>query len=384
MHLTHTLISLPKCIQSRPPAHKSSHYQTASAMLRVTIPPLTKAVLAFSTVVSVVVGIIRYSAYFALSAAKPGKQIEFSSIFVSYLTVVPAQSIVFPWAFFTAAYVELNLLSLVATLATLFYGARYCERVWGSRELAKFLLLVSSIPNFVVFIIFIVAFVITKNANYQFTTISGGLALQSGFLVAFKQLVPEHTIVLFRGIIKIRVKHLPALYLLTSTVFGFLGQPVNALLSWSGFFTAWIYLRFYRTLVSGGEFLPPPVTAGQADSGMANVVSTRGDASDTFSMANFFPDAIAPVISFISNRAFAFLVSIRLCTPFSQQDIETSNLRNGQFRQRFVAPLPGSVRAEAERRRALALKALDQRLSQVKKESGGLGETNFVPDDTEG
>ncbi|KAK9248512.1 eukaryotic integral membrane protein-domain-containing protein [Lipomyces tetrasporus] len=371
-------------------------------MLRVNLPPLTKATLAFSVLVSIVVAVIRYSAYFALSSNSPDKRIELSSIYVSYLTIVPAVSIVFPWTFVTATFVEQNLFALLIALATLYYGARYCERVWGTRELARFLLIVSVIPNVIVFVLYILGFAITRNTDVEFTTICGGVALQSAFLVAFKQLVPEHTVILFRGIIKIRVKHFPALFLLINSIFGLLGAHVTALLTWSGFFTSWVYLRFYRVsnVSSGVEFyssssiLPPPVTANGLTSPSTGPLgipgaphsphsstTTRGDASDTFSMANFFPDAIAPAVSYLSDKIFVALVKLHICVPFSQEDIEASNLRNGQFRQRFVAPLPGSVRAEAERRRALALQALDQRLSQGKKESTGLGETNFVPEE---
>ncbi len=48
---------------------------------------------------------------------------------------------------------------------------------------------------------------------------------------------------------------------------------------------------------------------------------------------------------------------MRICTPFSAADVSAS--RGDTFMQRGT---PGSARAEAERRRALALKALDQRL----------------------
>ncbi|KAK9366518.1 eukaryotic integral membrane protein-domain-containing protein [Lipomyces kononenkoae] len=377
---------------------------SASGMLRVNLPPLTKATLASSVLVSILVAIVRYSAYFTLISITPNKRIDLSSVYVSYLTVVPAISIVFPWTFITASFVEQNLIALLIAIATFYYGAKYCERVWGSRELAKFLLIVSGIPNFIVFLLYILAFVITGNTDVVFTTICGGVALQSAFLVAFKQLVPEHTVILFRGIIKIRVKHFPALFLLINTIFGLFGAHVAALLAWSGFFTSWIYLRFYRisNVSSGVEFyssssiLPPPVTANGLSSPSSapaaisgsphsphHVATTRGDASDTFSMANFFPDAIAPAVSFVGDRLFSVLVKLHICVPFSQEDIEASNLRNGQFRQRAVAPLPGSVRAEAERRRALALQALDQRLAQGKKESTALGETNFVPEENE-
>lgn len=217
--------------------------------------------------------------------------------------------------------------------------------------------------------------------------IHGGVALQSGFLVAFKQMVPEHTVVLFRGLIKIRVTQLPGLLLLVNSLLGIFGAPVTAMLTWAGFFTSWIFLRFYRVsnLPFGAEYysasvpgmLPAPATAEQP-------AATRGDASDTFSFANFFPDAVSPLVSYISEKIFAVFVKLHLCTPFSQEDVDASNVRNGPLRQRFVAPLPGSARAEAERRRALALKALDQRLSQSKKDTiGELGETTFTPEENQ-
>ncbi|KAK9475641.1 eukaryotic integral membrane protein-domain-containing protein [Lipomyces japonicus] len=359
-------------------------------MLRVNLPPLTKVLLAFSAVASVVVFVVRYSAYIALTKATPDKHIDLASIYVSYLTIVPGVSIVFPWTFLTAAFIEQNLFALLIHLGTLYYAARYCERIWGSVELARFLALVTIVPNLVTFILYILAFVFTGNTDYEFVTIFGGVAIQSAFLVAFKQLVPEHTVVLFRGIVKIRVKHFPALFLLINTIFGILGARINAVFTWTGFFTSWVYLRFYRQapLQATAEAyagLPPPVTSnGIAVTGTTGATRPiRGDASDTFSLANFFPDALAPFIGKISDATFAFFVNLRLCTPFSAEDIEASNIGNGQFRQRFVAPLPGSVRAEAERRRALALKALDQRLSQGKKESTGLGETNFVPEENQ-
>ncbi|KAK9427377.1 eukaryotic integral membrane protein-domain-containing protein, partial [Lipomyces doorenjongii] len=102
---------------------------------------------ALSVLVSIIVAIIRYSAYFALSSTCPDKRIDLSSIYVSYLTIVPAVSIVCPRTFITATFVEQNLFALLIAVATLYYGARYCERVWGTRELAKFLIIVSVITS---------------------------------------------------------------------------------------------------------------------------------------------------------------------------------------------------------------------------------------------
>jgi hypothetical protein len=86
----------------------------------------------------------------------------------------------------------------------------------------------------------------------------------------------------------------------------------------------------------------------------------RGDASETFSFASFFPDKIQPPINAVGNIVFNFLVTIGVCRPWSQGDVELSNARAEQrdggasytlgSASRTAAPV-GSARAEAERRR---------------------------------
>ncbi|KAK9462503.1 eukaryotic integral membrane protein-domain-containing protein [Lipomyces oligophaga] len=350
------------------------------APLRISLPPLTKGVLVLLTLLTLVDTAIRYTTYLHTT----GREHNLELIYVPYITLIPSVSIIFPWTFLTATYVEEGIFAFAISFATLMYGSRYCERVWGWSELAKFLAIVGGFSNLAVFIALYAHVIITGSVQYEFRTINGTVALQAGFLVALKQLVPEHAVVLFRGLLKVRVKSLPALFLLLNTIIGLFEAEVNLILTWAGFFTAWIYLRFFRISTLSGV-LPSPVTSENPDVNMPT--TTRGDASDTFALAGFFPDSFAPLVDSIATYIFGFLVKIHVCTPFSEEDIDAANQRNNQIRQRFVAPLPGSVRAEAERRRALALKALDQRLSQNKKETTGiagagssLGETNFVPD----
>jgi hypothetical protein len=85
--------------------------------------------------------------------------------------------------------------------------------------------------------------------------------------------------------------------------------------------------------------------------------SLRGDASETFAFAEFFPGPVKPVVAAVSDQIFEVLVAMRLCSPFSHADMST---RGDRALQRGT---PGTARAEAERRRAIALKALDQRLN---------------------
>ena len=84
----------------------------------------------------------------------------------------------------------------------------------------------------------------------------------------------------------------------------------------------------------------------------------------------------------MSNLLYECLVSLKLHTPFTAEDVETSN---EQTNARHDFGLPGMMnhglyndsgsarREEAGRRKALALKALDQRLF--------LSSANPIPDD---
>jgi hypothetical protein len=186
-------------------------------------------------------------------------------------------------------------------------------------------------------------------------TISGGIALQASFLVSFKQLVPEHTVNLLK-VIRMRVKHFPAMFLLANTISGLVfGTETALFLAWLGFLVSWTYLRFYRTS-------PVLTTATGSES-----ASIKGDASDTFAFAYFFPEVSHPFIEPVASTIYNILITLRVCTPFSAEDIDASN---ESAIARAEGGLPSIMsgrgsgrREEAERRRALALAALDQRLN---------------------
>lgn len=163
--------------------------------------------------------------------------------------------------------------------------------------------------------------------------------------MAFSQLVPAHTVTLFRGVLSSRVPRFPLIYIGLITFANFTPWVSGASLPLAlfGFLTSWTYLRFYKTVF-------PDLDSSQP-------TSMRGDASETFAFAEFFPAPVKPFAAAFADQVFNVLVSMRICTPFSQADISAA--QGNTFHQR---PAPGGVRAEAERRRALALKVLDQRL----------------------
>ncbi|KAK0651224.1 eukaryotic integral membrane protein-domain-containing protein [Cercophora newfieldiana] len=301
---------------------------------RINIPPVTRILLIVLALQSVLSAAIRYRQWTA-----------HSEIVIPYLNLIPQLSLVYPWTFVSTTLVESNIFTLSIACLTLYHGGRYLERAWSSREFAKFLLVSSLIPNVLSFATMIVLFAFTRNERWTLTTIAGTIPLQISFLVAFSQLVPAHTVTLFRGLLSLRVPRFPLLYIGVVTFLCLTPILTSAsfLLAIFGFLTSWTYLRFYKPVF-------PDLDTSQPS-------SLRGDASETFAFAEFFPGPVRPFVAGISNQIFDALVAVRICTPFSAADHHTA--RGDGFGQRGA---PGSARAEAERRRALALKALDQRL----------------------
>ena len=226
------------------------------------------------------------------------------------------------------------------------------------------------------------------------TSINGSIPLQISFLIAFSQLLPAHTVTLFRGVVSLRVPRFPMIHILAISILSLttLLSIASFLLVNTAFITSWTYLRFYKSALPDLESSQPS--------------SLRGDPSESFAFAEFFPDPVKPTVAALAARIFDVLVSLRLCTPFSAADISAS--RGEAHSQRGG---PGGARAEAERRRAVALKALDQRLSAATTAGPGskpsapqpqtaqpsvqvqaqpnsqpemLGETSYVPDREDG
>lgn len=312
---------------------------------RLNLPPLTRILLIVLGGTSIIYQVVRLNDW-----TPPHDP--------SFLALVPQWALFRPWVYFTATFAEQNLVTLLIAGITLFYGGKYLERAWDSREFGKFVLLVTVTPNFVASLLYVLWFAITRDDDTAWTTIQGSVALQAAFLVAFKQLVPEHTVTILKGVVKIRVKHFPSIFLVANTLSGFLlGTDTALVLAWLGFLTSWTYLRFYKTQTD---------LSGASTGG----VKIRGDASETFAFAYFWPDVVQPPIAAFADGIYNALVALRICTPFSAEDVESGN---EQATARGEGGLPsllspgsrrggGGKREEAERRRALALKALDQRL----------------------
>ena len=126
---------------------------------RINIPPLTRGLLVSLVVLSFLNAGARYRSWQVDRTTSVGSR----QYYAPYLTIIPGMSVAYPWVFLTATLAEQNLFGLLFTGVTLFYGGRYLERAWSSTEYMKFIALISGIPNVLTFLIYVSAFVITKD-----------------------------------------------------------------------------------------------------------------------------------------------------------------------------------------------------------------------------
>ncbi|KAI5297273.1 pre-mRNA-splicing factor rse1, partial [Ascosphaera pollenicola] len=255
---------------------------------------------------------------------------------VAYLILVPWKVLFNPWALVTATLVEHNLSTVLITAPTVFYGGKYLERAWGSSEFAKFMLVVALMTNLALTVIYVLWSLVVED---------------------IASLVPEHTVTVLKGVFKMRVKHFPAVFIVLNAIGSLLIFKNVAMfnLSWIGLVVSWTYLRFFKR---------QPDLSGTSTSPRATI---KGDASDIFAFACFFPDVMQPAVSSVTDKIYDIFVQLKIIKPWTDELIASSN---EQAVARGQAGLPSLLnsggrsrkREEAERRRALALKALDQRL----------------------
>ncbi|KAF9207674.1 hypothetical protein BGZ49_010783 [Haplosporangium sp. Z 27] len=303
------------------------------------VPPLTKSISTGMTVMTVLGLVLRFRDMAMLGYSDEDSTNTGGSTFANAeATLIPLLALV-PFIFNTAI---------------LLGSGKYLERAWGSRELFKFLAVTSVGSMLGIYFTCLFEYIVRGNEDILYVPVSketrsifnyntqayGLTAVLSGFLVGFKQLVPEHLVTLW-GILSVRVKTLPMLFAVFMIVDSLITRSqIHLMMAIYGLFISWVYSRFIKT-----------------QDGI------RGDRSETFSFASFFPEAAQPLVKPLSNIVFGILVRLNICSPLGfganlQQGLESSQSSS------TILPLsqPASLRAEAERRRALALKALDMRL----------------------
>jgi membrane associated rhomboid family serine protease len=311
--------------------------------------------LGFGKVTTRVTGML--AAMFVLSNTVPG--------FLRAVALVPANTLMvhfFIWNFFTASFVEVNFFGAATACGVTLLMGKQLEPLWGSRELIRFILVVSITGGLATFFTSIFLFAVSAGYMYeQFldTPIFGYAGMIGGYLIAVKQLLPEQQNTVC-GAVKVKSRDLAPIYVVLYTTFYLLGllRGLSYLLMLYETFFAWVYLRFFQPRKGG-------------------VVGDQHN--EDFAFVEFFPKhpLVRGFVVTAATGCFRLMESFPCCKTVHVQKRNTAKIVQH-------AALPGHTQTEAERYRTRALELLDQKLAAAGGGGGGGGGTAAVAADAAG
>jgi len=240
------------------------------------------------------------------------------------------------WTLITGGFTEYRIWNVLIDIGVLVLCGQLLEPLWGALEFLKFVLILDVGTSLITSAVCVIAYIATFDTQMWFLQFSGMTGILGGMMVAFKQIKPEQELSLKP--LGLRVKHIPSIVVLVYSILCILGiLPIVLLvMALSGTLIGWVYLRFYQPRGKG----------------------VKGDLSDGFSFASFFPEAAQSPVNALSTIVFNILIRLKVChKPVRTYDVGAPSA--------ITISLPGMDPADAERRRQKALKALNERLQKL-------------------
>ncbi|XP_004519303.1 transmembrane protein 115 [Ceratitis capitata] len=270
-----------------------------------------------------------------------GYLLSFSETAVRVLSVTPGKILpnaeFWIWTAFTFCFIELHWWEVLVDVITVGLCGKMLEPLWGQLEMFKFFALTNFGVSILTTIYYLLYFVVTDNESILFDVHIHGLAgYVAGICVAVRQIMPDHLIFKTRWG-KLTNRNVPLSVLVASIIM----WAINLLdgtyptMFGSGLIVAWIYLRFYQWHPNG-----------------------RGDSSESFTFASFFPNVMQPVIGILVNPIY--ICCLKLGVVKTPAPPRSSSL-TGSLSSVSIQ-IPGADAHDVERRRQIALKALSDRL----------------------
>ncbi|XP_062515786.1 transmembrane protein 115-like isoform X2 [Corticium candelabrum] len=247
------------------------------------------------------------------------------------------------WTFLTAPLLETHWWNVVLDIILTAMAAQMLEPLWTSKELLVFVTIVGVASSVLTAFLFVLLYIPLRRDVFLFSSFHGFMSVLAGYSVAFKQIMPDHNVLPTSSSslksFQLKSQMLPIVIVAISTaasLYGVTSVAFVPLVGW-GIVVSWIYLRFYQK-------------RRHSDS--------RGDHSDTFAFATFFPEPLQPAVNSMSSPVYNLLSRTKLC-PKRTRTVDITALSS------VTINLPGVDKADAERRKQKALKALDERLSRA-------------------
>ena len=262
------------------------------------------------------------------------------------------------WTFVTAGFYETSLPMGALNIAAAVLVCPALERLWGSRALAVFLLAMDVSVLLSVWAGLIGLYALTEAEMFLFRVVCGFSGVSAALLVALKQRWPEQALLPLPLFSRVQLQHLPLLacsLALLCWLGGWMGGKETPLVCCGTVFS-FLYLRFY---------------ARDPDTGLV------GDLRPDFAFATLFPDVwgVRGVVNLVVAIPFHALMKagffaealksggglpLSSASAASPTSSDATALLVGSASMRAVDP-------QAERRRILAIKAIDEKLAELAK-----------------
>ncbi|XP_059609369.1 transmembrane protein 115 [Phlebotomus argentipes] len=245
------------------------------------------------------------------------------------------------WTAFTFCFVEKHFWEVLVDIATVALCGKLIEPLWGSLEMMTFF----AVTNFGVVILttayYLFLYACTKNPLILFHVHIYGLAgYIAAVCVAVHQIMPDHLIAR-TPMGNFRNRNIPLTLFMVAVLLWLLdlleGRYPTMFLA--GIITSWIYLRFVQRHRNG----------------------SRGDYSENFAFVRFFPNLLQPFVAAVVNPIYYIFRRLGIIrhVPVPQETSNTLPLSSVSISMSGVDPY------DMERRRQIALKALNERLSKA-------------------
>lgn len=211
------------------------------------------------------------------------------SMFPSLLfatALVPANTLMahfFIWNVLTAPFVETSFLGAAVAIGVTLLVGKQLEPLWGSKEMLRFILVVTVSTSCATFFTCIFLYASSQNLAFIYDPVHGYCGLTGAYLVAVKQLLPEQQTKLC-GVVKAKTKDLAGIYFVAYLMFFVLfnGHFGEFLFVAYGTFSGWFYLRFWQPRDGG-------------------VVGDQHN--DAFGFISFFPPQMHPAVTILVSSA---------------------------------------------------------------------------------
>ncbi|XP_003737728.1 transmembrane protein 115 [Galendromus occidentalis] len=280
----------------------------------------------------------------------------FKKVIVTPAYIMPPKFCV--WTLFTHCFFENSILMLIGDIVAITLCGKLVEPLWGNAEVLLFYCVVNVSTAFLSVVYFILLYWFTGQAIYLFNIEIHGMAgYTAAIIVAVKQLMPDNVLVALPKIGKLRNRNMPLTVLALSILLYTIGmlRPPYPVMYLSGTLSSWLYLRFWQAHSNG----------------------SKGDIADHFCFASFFPNVLQPPVAVICNAIFEFFVKVGVCRRPARKFTMANSAPS------IAINMPGSSSGlsaanspadDAERRKQLALKALNERLAK-----GGMSKSPSAP-----